>query len=173
MKLAFLVALAVPVALAAPISTTHPIDDAAILAMLEAANSWDIAIGTAASAKGATVEVRDFGATLARDHTNLRQLGRDMAQKLGMVLPASTDDAWRSLYDEITKELDGLSGAAYDKAFLAREAEYLADMIDAVKDDYLPAAGEIKPLLKQTIPVLEAHQKRAAELTRKYPPGIR
>lgn len=148
-------------------------DDAAILGILEASDSWNITTGTAAAGKGATADVRDFGAVLARDHTSMRQLGRDMAQKIGIgpgAAPA-TDDPWRSFYEEVTRELEGLSGAEYDRAFLVREVEYAGDMIDAIKDEYTPAVsnGELKPMLKKIISALESHLRRAEELTKKYP----
>src|SRR5690242_12902162 len=60
------------------------LDDPTIVAIFDAANTWDIETGRLAEKKGTTKEIRDFGAMLAHDHTMVRQQGRDLAKKLGV-----------------------------------------------------------------------------------------
>src|SRR5215207_7517389 len=52
-------------------------DDATIVAIFDAANGADIETGRLAAERGASREVRAFGAMLARDHATVRQMGRD------------------------------------------------------------------------------------------------
>src|SRR4051812_45873986 len=44
------------------------LDDPTIVAIFDAANTWDIETGQLAEKKGTTKEIRDFGAMLAHDH---------------------------------------------------------------------------------------------------------
>src|SRR5512142_3167873 len=44
------------------------LDDPTIVAIFDAANTWDIQTGQIAVKKGSNKDVRDFGAMLARDH---------------------------------------------------------------------------------------------------------
>jgi putative membrane protein len=55
------------------------LDDPTIVAIFDAANTWDIETGTLAEQKATTKEVRDYGEMIARDHKAVRQLGRDLA----------------------------------------------------------------------------------------------
>src|SRR5215475_16047162 len=59
------------------------LDDPTIVAIFDAANTSDIETGELGAKKGTTAAVREFGAMLARDHKAVRQLGRDLAKKLG------------------------------------------------------------------------------------------
>src|SRR5689334_14297540 len=60
------------------------LDDATIVAIFDQANTADIEMGELAVRQGSSARVRDFGAMLARDHGAVRQMGRDLAKKLGV-----------------------------------------------------------------------------------------
>ena len=84
-------ALAASLALIAPTSRAHAqgkLDDPTIVAIFDAANTWDVETASLGEKKGTTKEIRDLGAMFARDHANVRQQGRDLAKKLG-VTPSS------------------------------------------------------------------------------------
>src|SRR3954463_3527642 len=63
---------------------TAKLDDPTIIAIFDAANTWDMETGALAEKKGTTKEVRDFGEMIARDHTAVRKRGRALATKLGV-----------------------------------------------------------------------------------------
>jgi putative membrane protein len=86
---------AVPVAAIAKQSPEPKLDDATIVAIFDAANTWDMETGELAAKKGTTKEVREFGEMLVRDHRQVRQQGRDLASKLG-VHPTPPADFARS-----------------------------------------------------------------------------
>src|SRR5580704_17443044 len=69
---------------ASPVRPAAMLDDPTIVAIFDAANTWDIETGNLAKRRGATKDVRDFGAMLVRDHHIVRQQGRDLAKKLGV-----------------------------------------------------------------------------------------
>src|ERR1043165_7377027 len=58
------------------------LDDATIVAIFDAANTYDMETGALAAKKGSTQAVRDFGKQLSGDHSTVRQQGRDLAAHL-------------------------------------------------------------------------------------------
>jgi len=122
------------------------LDDPTIVAIFDAANTWDIETGQIAEKKGSNKEVRDFGAMLARDHKMVRQQGRDLAKKL-----------------------NSLSGKDFDKAFLQHEVDYHKAVIDAVTTTLLPALQnqEVKDLVTKVAPAFTAHMQAAQNLLNK------
>lgn len=149
------------------------LDDPTIVAIFDNANTWDIATGGLGAKKGTTKEVRDFGAQLVRDHTNVRKQGRDLAKKLGVTVPALPKDfAMKKDHDAAMKKLQGLSGKAFDKAFLQHEVDYHKAVIDAVNTTLLPALKnqEVKDLVTKIAPAFKAHQDMAQNLLDKQTP---
>lgn len=146
------------------------LDDAAIVGIFDAANGWDISTGSLAAKKATRKDVKEFGAQLARDHKSVRQQGRDLAKKLGVTpTPVAKDFALKKDYDETMKKLRGLSGAAFDKAFLEHEVAYHKAVIDAVTNSFLPAIqnAEVKAFVQKVAPAFDAHLKMAENLLMK------
>src|SRR5688500_11074247 len=69
------------------------LDDPTIIAIFDAANTADIETGLLAAERGQSKEVQAFGAMLARDHQQVRQIGRELAAKLGVTPTPLKDDA--------------------------------------------------------------------------------
>ena len=149
------------------------LDDPHIVAIFDNANTWDIETGGLGAKKGTTKEIRDFGAQLERDHTNVRQQGRDLAKKLGVKVPALPKDfQMKKDHDAAMKNLDGLSGKAFDKAFLQHEVDYHKAVIEAVNTTLMPALQnqEVKDLVTKVAPAFKAHQDMAQNLLNKQTP---
>ena len=101
---------------------------------------------------------------LARDHAGVQQQGRDLAAKLGVTpTPVGADFALRKNHEQAMAKLSGLSGAAFDKAFLEHEVAFHQAVIDAVTTTFLPAIqnAELKAFVTKVAPAFEAHLKQA------------
>jgi len=142
------------------------LDDPTIVAIFDAANTADIETGALASKRGHTKEVRDFGAMLARDHAQVRQLGRDLAAKLGVTPTPPADDASGRAHDAAMKHLRTLGGSEFDHAFLRHEVAFHKGVIDAVQTTLLPAIrnAEVKELVVKVAPAFQAHMLAAQQL---------
>src|SRR6476661_11162116 len=114
------------------------LDDPTIIAIFDAANTWDIETGALAVRKGTTKEVRDFGAMLQRDHSAVRQQGRDLAKKLGVHPTPPKDFAMAKDHDAAMKTLRAAKGKEFDRAFLQHEVAFHKAVIDAVTSTLLP-----------------------------------
>jgi putative membrane protein len=152
----------------------HPpapaLDDAAIVGIFDIANTWDIATGSLAATKATRQDVKDFGAMLARDHKYVQQQGRDLAARLKVTpTPVPASFQLKVSHDAAMKKLEGLSGTAFDKAFLEHEVAYHKAVVDAVTTTLLPAIknAEVKAFVEKVAPAFVAHMQAAEHLLKK------
>lgn len=142
------------------------LDDATIIAIFDAANTWDIETGNLAAAKGASADVRQFGRMIAHDHAMVRQQGRDLAASLHVTPTPPSDFALARDHAAAMSELRSLKGAAFDTAFLHHEVAFHKAVIDAVTTTLLPATknAQLKDLEVKVAPAFQAHMMRAQQL---------
>jgi putative membrane protein len=183
---------------AAPLSAQAPterppvappaLDDAAIFALLEKANTAEIELGELAARMGSSAEVKDLGKNFAAAHTQARQKARDLAKKVNITpaLPADpmkdVKDTAMAKYPEKDKAMDhtaamtrlkGLKGAEFDQAFVAQEIAHHTKMIEAVDTKFLPTVknAELKQLLTELKPSLQSHLDQARALEKRLALG--
>ena len=172
MKTLRFAALAASLAVVVPatrVQAQAKLDDPTIVAIFDAANTWDVETGSLGEKKATTKEVRDLAAMFARDHANVRQQGRDLAKKLGVTPTPPKDFAMAKDHDAAMKKLEGLSGKAFDKAFLEHEIAFHKAVIDAVTTTLLPALknAEVKDLVTKVAPAFQAHELAAQNMLNK------
>jgi putative membrane protein len=141
------------------------LDDPTIVAIFDAANTWDVETGALAEKKGTTKDVREFGAMLVHDHTMVRQQGRDLAKKLGVHPTPPNDFAMAKDHEAAMKTLRATKGAEFDRAFLQHEVAYHKAVIDAMTQTLLPAIQnqELKDLVTKVAPAFQAHMTAAQQ----------
>ena len=118
------------------------LDDPTIVAIFDAANTWDMETSGLGAKKGTTKEVRELAKMLVHDHETVRQQGRDLAKKLGVTPTPPKDFGMAKDHAAAMKKLEGLSGKAFDKAYLEHEVAYHKAVIDAMNTTLLPGAQE-------------------------------
>ena len=157
-------------AAAAPrVKTAHAraaaLDDPTIVAIFDAANTWDIETGRLAEKKGTTKDIRDFGARLVHDHTMVRQQGRDLAKKLGVTPTPPKDFALAKDHADALKRLRAAKGKEFDRVFLENEVQFHKAVIDAVNQTLLPAIQnqQLKDLVTRVAPAFQAHMTAAQQ----------
>lgn len=142
------------------------LDDATIAAIFDEANTADIETGELAAKRGVSKEVRDFGAMLARDHKQVRQLDRDLLAKLGVKATPPVPNDGAKAHAAAMKQLQAASSANFDHAFLQHEVAFHRAVIDAVNTTLLPAIknAELKALVVKVAPAFQAHMVAAQAL---------
>ena len=142
------------------------LNDPTIVAIFDAANTFDMETGALGAKKGTTKEVREFGAMLADVHAKVRQQGRDLAKKLGVTPTPPSDFALAKQHEETMKKLRATSGKEFDRAFLRNEVDYHKAVIDAVTTTLLPAIqnAEVKDMVVKVAPAFESHRAEAQNL---------
>ena len=148
---------------------TAALDDAAIVAIFDLANTADIETGALGAERATNEEVRDYGTMLSRVHTEVRQKGRDLARKLGVTPKLPRDNTMLKDHQAAMTRLRALNGAEFDKAFLRHEEAFHAAVIHAVKSTLLPAIQnqELKDFVASLAPAFEAHRVMAEHLEKK------
>lgn len=155
----------------APAHRVAAIDDATILAIFDAANTWDIETAGLGEKKGTTKEIRDLAHQFVRDHGVVRKQGRDLAAKLKLHGSAPAGFALAKDHADAMATLRSDKGAAFDRAFLEHEVRYHKAVIDAVQQTLLPGATspEVKKLLTDVAPAFQAHMIAAQNILDKLP----
>jgi putative membrane protein len=149
----------------APAPRAAALDDPTIVAIFDAANTWDIETSALAEKKGTTKDVRDFAAMLVHDHTMVRQQGRDLAKKLGVHPTPPKDFALAKDHEAAMKTLHAAKGKEFDRAYLQHEVAFHKAVIDAVTGTLLPAIqnAELKDLVTRVAPAFQAHMAAAQQ----------
>lgn len=142
------------------------LDDATIVAIFDYANTVDIETGKLGVERGVSQEVKDFAAMVARDHEAVRQMGRDLAKKLGVTPTPPADSSARVTHQKAMRELRALHGVEFDRAFARHEAAFHKSVIDAINTTLLPAIqnAELRALVVKVAPAFEGHRLAAVTI---------
>jgi putative membrane protein len=141
--------------------------DAQIAHIVVTANQVDIDAGKLAASKATNSEVKAFGEQMVKDHTGVNKQASDLAAKL-KVKPEDnpTSKSLKSGGDKNVATLKGLSGAAFDKAYISNEVTYHQSVLDAMDKTLIPGAqnAELKSLLEKVRPAFVAHLEHAKQV---------
>ncbi|MEH2514011.1 putative membrane protein [Nitrobacteraceae bacterium AZCC 1564] len=124
----------------------------------------DITAAKQALSKSKNKAVVAFANDMVRDHEAVNKQAMDLLNKL-KVTPEDNDTS-KSLSKQAAEkqtELSKLSGAAYDKAYVANEVAYHKMVNNALEKTLIPSAtnAELKELLQTGLKIFEGHQKHA------------
>lgn len=149
-----------------------PLGDAEIAHIAYTAGKLDIDAARHALDRARDPAVRAFAETMVRDHEAVNRQALALVEKLGVT---PNDNAIsRSLRDGagITlASLQTLAGTHFDKAYVASEAAYHAQVNAALRDTLIPAAKnpELKALLESGLALFSEHQQHAETLEATMP----
>lgn len=141
--------------------------DPQIAAIVVTANQVDIDAGKLAMKKGGSKDVKAFAQTMVRDHTGVNQAAGDLVRKLKVTPePNSTSESLKKGGDDNLSKLKGLTGKAFDKAYVDHEVAYHQAVLDAMDKTLIPDAknAELKALLVKVRPAFVAHLEHAKHL---------
>jgi putative membrane protein len=141
--------------------------DAQIAAIVVAANTVDIDAGKLAESKTKNKDVRAFAERMVADHSGVNQQAVALVTKLH-VTPEENDTS-KSLTQggaATRDKLKGLSGSAFDKAYVDNEVSYHQTVLDALDKTLIPSASnaELKALLTKVRPAFVAHLEHAKHM---------
>jgi putative membrane protein len=153
----------------APAPAPAPLNDANIVAILDAANAADSAAGNVASTKGKNAEVKSFGKEMMRDHHALRKAGQDLATKLKLTPAMPAGDTSQTAAQNWQNNLNSMpAGPDWDKAYIDHEVTYHQSVLQTAQAA-LGAAQDssLKALITKAAPNIEAHLKHAQSIQTK------
>jgi len=143
------------------------LNDAQIAHVAVTANAIDSTAGVMAQEKGRSQAVKDFAKTMVTDHAGVNKQAVALVTRL-KVTPEDNDVS-RQLTagaNQAADSLKALSGAAFDRAYIAREVAYHQAVLDALDKTLIPDAqnAELKKLLQDVRPAFAAHLDRARNI---------
>ena len=142
-------------------------NDAQIAAIVVTANQVDIDAGKLAESKASDKEVKAFAQQMITDHGGVNKAATELVTKL-KVTPQDnpTSESLKSSGEQNVKKLKGLTGAAFDKAYVDNEVTYHQAVIDAIDKTLIPSAKneELKALLIKVRPAFVAHLEHAKQM---------
>ncbi|WJR78982.1 DUF4142 domain-containing protein [Bradyrhizobium sp. NP1] len=124
----------------------------------------DIVAAKQALGKASNKEVKAFAEDMVRDHEAVNKQALDLVNKL-KVTPEDNDTSKalsKQAADKLA-ELGKLSGAAFDKAYVANEIAYHKAVNGALETQLIPSASnpELKSLLQTGLKIFQGHQQHA------------
>jgi putative membrane protein len=139
-------------------------NDAQIASIVVTANQVDIDAGKLATSKASKPDVKAFAQQMVTDHTGVNKQATELVTRL-KVTPEdnATSQSLKSGGDTNLATLKGLSGAAFDKAYIDHEVAYHQQVLDAVDKVLIPSASnaDLKALLVKVRPAFVAHLEHA------------
>jgi putative membrane protein len=120
----------------------------------------DIQLGQLAEQKAEDPKVRDFGKTLAADHTKAKELAAEAGGAPEANPPGEPDAEGQQEY----QKLSGLSGKAFDQEFVRYVAEDNSKDIQKFQQEANARDGESSKLAARVLPTLREHLKTARSL---------
>src|SRR4051812_44949126 len=124
----------------------------------------DITAAKQALQKTHNKEVKAFAQDMLRDHEAVNKQALDLVKKL-KVTPEDNDTS-RTLSKNATDkrtELDKLTGAAFDKAYIANEVAYHKAVDSALETTLIPNSNnaDLKTLLQTGLKIFQGHEQHA------------
>ncbi|MEO9169513.1 MAG: DUF4142 domain-containing protein [Aestuariivirga sp.] len=111
--------------------------------------------------------VREFATDMVKDHTAVNDLALALVKKLG-VTPEDNDISKSLTKQADTKlaDLSKLSGADFDKAYVANEVAYHKAVDSALTDTLIPSSSnaELKALLETGLKIFQGHEMHAEHI---------
>jgi len=142
-------------------------NDAQIAHIVVTANQVDIDAGKLAESKGHSSDVKAFGKQMVTDHSGVNTQATALVKKLNVTPQDNpTSESLKSGGEENLKKLRGLSGAAFDKAYIDHEVAYHEQVLKAIDTTLVPNAKneELKALIVKVRPAFVAHLEHAKKL---------
>jgi putative membrane protein len=131
------------------------------------AGQLDIEAAKQALQKSNNKDVRAFAEDMVRDHTAVNKQALDLVKKLN-VTPEDNDTSHALAKQAADKraELAKLSGAEFDRAYVANEVAYHKTVNGALETTLIPSASnpELKSLLQTGLKIFQGHQRHAEHL---------
>jgi putative membrane protein len=148
----------------AAIAETAKLTDPQIAHIAYTAGVIDIAAAKQALTKASNRDVKAFAQDMVRDHEAVNKQALDLVKRLN-VTPQDNDTSKalsKQAADKLA-EFGKLSGAAFDKAYVANEIAYHKTVNNALESQLIPSASnaELKSLLQTGLKIFQGHEQHA------------
>jgi len=141
--------------------TKDAVSDEQFVQKASAAGLAEVNLGTLASQRGASADVKKFGQHMVNDHTKANKELATLADKKRFKVAERMDQAHQEAADKLAK----LEGAEFDRQFahwMVKDHEEAVNLFSAEAKD--GKDEDLKAFATKTLPTLKEHLKMAQEL---------
>lgn len=150
-----------PVAQSSPTSSDTPNvspSDQAFVTQAAQSSMAEVQIGQLAEQKATNEQVKQFAQRMVQDHTKANQELQQLAQTKNLTIPSDIGNKYQAELDQ----LSGLSGAEFDKAYMARmEDDHQEDIALFERQAQQGQEPNLKNWAANTLSTLQEHEKLA------------
>ena len=127
----------------------------------EKINLQERVLGNMAQEKSQNTDIQDYGKMLVKDHNDALQKLVDLMNKNGMAQPKQLPEE----RNQAIKDMQGLSGAAFDTKFLNMMIEDHKKAIEMFRQEADSGQNkDVRDYAKDVLPTLEKHLKDAENI---------
>ena len=133
---------------------------AAILSQMNVGNTMEIQLSRMGAKQATSPAVKRIATQLVTDHSKNRQEVTTLAKKLNVSLtPAAGGSVSASDSAAMPAELQGASGAEFDRAFVQHQIQLHQNHIQKIQSQTLPAVQEpqVRAYLQKTLKAMQGH----------------
>lgn len=144
-----------------------PLTDAQIAAIVVGANTIDVEYGKLARTRSQSAEVRKFAESMISSHTAVNEQAGALASKLRLTPEENaTSRELAAAAAAKRTELSRLTGAAFDRAYIANEVAFHQAVLEAIDKALVPNAqnAELKALIVAVRPAIAGHLEHAKQI---------
>jgi len=124
----------------------------------------EVEMGKLAAANATDADVKAFGQKMVDDHTKANDQLKQVAQTMGMTLPADMTKSQHSDMDKLSK----MTGADFDHAYVKMMVkDHKKDVAEFTKESKSGKDSDLKSFASTTLPTLQDHLKMVQDLSTK------
>lgn len=124
----------------------------------------EVDLGQLAASKAESPDVKQFGQRMVDDHGKANEELKSWASQKNVTLPTELDAKHKAEHTKLEK----LSGAAFDRAYMASMvADHNKDVAAFTRESKMAKDAELKAWAGKTLPTLQEHQKMAKTINAK------
>ena len=120
----------------------------------------EVEAGKAAQEKGASQDVKDFGAMMVKDHSANNEELATLAKSKDIMVPDKLDSTHQGMIDKMSK----LSGAAFDKAYINDMVAGHKKMLKLMKGEESSKDADLKNFATKTSETVQMHLTKAEDI---------
>jgi putative membrane protein len=120
----------------------------------------EVAAGKLAQDKGSTQDVKDFGAMMVKDHTQNDTDLMTLAQTKGVTVSDTLDSKHQAMVDK----MNGMSGPAFDKAYIDSQVSGHKQMLMLMKSEEKSKDADMKDFATKTADTVQMHLSKAEDI---------
>lgn len=124
----------------------------------------EVDLGQLAASKAESADVKQFGQRMVDDHGKANDELKSWASQKKVTLPAELGAKHKAEHAKLEK----LSGAAFDRAYMAAMvADHNKDVAAFMRESKTAKDPDLKAFAGKTLPTLQEHQKMAKDINAK------